>query len=96
MSSTASFPGNSFFFKNSVGKRVAQFTVDPSKYMVIVGPPKDDELALKSDLYLEYKQSLKFRNDFLKRTGKPWLGHYPPNPPNIPFWPSDFVGQAHR
>ena len=50
----------------------------------------------KEDPY--YKKFLaeeQFMQDYKKRTGYPWLAHYPRDPPILPMWSTEYIGQIH-
>lgn len=55
--------------------------------------PNENE---QDPFYQKFLKEEQFMQDYKQRTGYPWLAHYPRDPPILPMWSTDHIGQIHR
>ena len=97
MSSTNTYTTHRFHFRNKrTGEHVVTLTMRDDEHLMLIGPDPDDAETLGSVKYRKALEEREFLRKFHAKTGKPWLSHYPPHLPALPFWPADFVGQKHK
>lgn len=92
VTATNSYIGHIFYFtKNKQDEEFFRINVVRNENLYLLPPdnPQDPR-------YLEMLKEMNFMKDYLNRTGKPWLAHYPRDPPKLYMWDADFKDQVHQ
>jgi hypothetical protein len=77
-------------------QQVATFTVAADDFLLVLGPDPDDAITRNLQSYKDALEAQRYRKQYFARTRRPWIAHFPPVSQSLPFWPADFVGQAHQ
>ena len=102
---TATLPGQSFSVSPVYDSTHAleRWTVTADTAPLVYEPVDMEEQPehlqrLSQELRVKYslqKLNLKYANDYLVATGRPWLANFPRPPPMHHMWPADYIGQRH-
>eukprot|EP01084_Bolivina_argentea_P008404 15748_1 len=91
VTATASYVGHTFYLtKERESEELYRFTVDREHNIYIL--PHENE---NDPHYQTFLDEEKFMKQYKERTGYPWLAHYPRDPPILPMWAAQFIGQKH-
>jgi len=94
---TNTYTGHRFkFYREGTDELIETLTMKEDEHFMLLGPPDYDAKTRKTEMYRNALKEQEFIKDYFARTGRPWLSHYPPHKPVLPFWPTDFVGQLHK
>ena len=92
VTATNSYIGHVFYVtKHKQEDELWRFRVDREHNMYIL--PNEDE---NDPFYQKFLKEEQFMQDYKKRTGYPWLAHYPRDPPILPMWETEYIGQKHH
>jgi len=96
-SSTNTYTTHTFHFRDkATDELVTSLTMRDDRHLMLLGPDPEDTQTLESKAYQDALKEQEYMQAYYKRTGRPWLAYYPPTPPALPFWPTDFIGQTHK
>ncbi len=91
--STNTYHSHKFFLRKNDQSLVETLVIKASKVMYIFGPEDGDIEMINSSRYKLAFEKSEFINEYYNLHGVHWIGTYPPQPPILPRWPTDFVGQ---
>ncbi|GAB5357410.1 hypothetical protein AAMO2058_000372300 [Amorphochlora amoebiformis] len=83
--------------KKGTNQEVARITMEHGKNFVILQPDDEKYMAKirKTQFYKDVMDELKWVTEYQNRTGLPWLSYHPRQPPILPMWNADHIGQEH-
>eukprot|EP00468_Gymnochlora_sp_CCMP2014_P008847 CAMPEP_0167757654 /NCGR_PEP_ID=MMETSP0110_2-20121227/10043_1 /TAXON_ID=629695 /ORGANISM="Gymnochlora sp., Strain CCMP2014" /LENGTH=474 /DNA_ID=CAMNT_0007643863 /DNA_START=54 /DNA_END=1478 /DNA_ORIENTATION=- len=82
--------------KRGTNEEIKRVTMKKGEHFVILWPSEERMKAVKkTKFYKDVMQEKEHIESYQERTGLPWLAYYPRNPPILPMWPAEYIGQEH-